>query len=163
MAGTQTLARAGAGSVLAGLATGTARKIDLDRLTALRAPAIKALLESGALELSLFDQRDMASITTPEFAGERLVVCRNPDLVVPDPTDYGNVVPSWAVSREGPSTLGNLPVLGPAPGRSGPLLALGHGHFGIAGGPPSARFVARMITGQAVGIDPEPYTAQRFR
>jgi hypothetical protein len=52
----------------------------MDWITALRAPAIKALLETGALQLSLFDQRDMASITAPEFPGERLVVCRNPDL-----------------------------------------------------------------------------------
>ena len=53
----------------------------LDWITALRAPAIKALLASGTLQLSLFDQRGMASITaTPEFPGERLVVCRNPDL-----------------------------------------------------------------------------------
>jgi transposase len=52
----------------------------LDWITALRAPAIRALLESGALQLSLFDQRDIASITAPEFPGERLVVCRNPDL-----------------------------------------------------------------------------------
>jgi Transposase DDE domain len=52
----------------------------LDWITALRAPAIKGLLQSGALQLSLFDQRDMASITTPDFPGERLVVCRNSDL-----------------------------------------------------------------------------------
>jgi transposase len=52
----------------------------LDWITALRAPAIKALLNSGALQLSLFDQRDMASITSPDFPGERLIVCRNPDL-----------------------------------------------------------------------------------
>ena len=52
----------------------------LDWITALRAPAIKQLLNSGALQLSLFDQRDMASITSPDFPGERLVVCRNPDL-----------------------------------------------------------------------------------
>jgi hypothetical protein len=52
----------------------------LDWITALRAPAIKGLLNSGALQLSLFDQRDMASITSPDFPGERLVVCRNPDL-----------------------------------------------------------------------------------
>ena len=37
----------------------------LDWITALRAPAIKALVESGALQLSLFDQRDLASITSP--------------------------------------------------------------------------------------------------
>jgi transposase len=52
----------------------------LDWISSLRAPAVKGLVESGALQLSLFDQRDMASITTPEFPGERLVVCRNPDL-----------------------------------------------------------------------------------
>jgi hypothetical protein len=37
-------------------------------------------MECGALQLSLFDQRDLASITAPEFPSERLVVCRNPDL-----------------------------------------------------------------------------------
>ncbi|HTB41569.1 MAG TPA: IS1634 family transposase, partial [Reyranella sp.] len=52
----------------------------LDWITALRAPAIKDLLNSGILQLTLFDQRDMASITSPDFPGERLVVCRNPDL-----------------------------------------------------------------------------------
>src|ERR1043166_8951892 len=56
------------------------RNAGLDWITALRAPAIKGLLQSGALQLSLFDQRDMASITTPDFPDERLVVCRNPDL-----------------------------------------------------------------------------------
>jgi transposase len=52
----------------------------LDWITALRAPAIKELLNSGALQLTLFDTRDMASITSPDFPDERLVVCRNPDL-----------------------------------------------------------------------------------
>src|SRR6202011_2782047 len=45
----------------------------LDWITSLRAPAIKELLNSGALQLTLFDQRDMASITSPDFPGERLV------------------------------------------------------------------------------------------
>lgn len=53
---------------------------DLDWITALRAPAIRGLVEGGALQLSLFDQRNMAAITSPEFPGERLIVCRNPDL-----------------------------------------------------------------------------------
>jgi transposase len=52
----------------------------LDWITSLRAPAIKELMNSGALQLTLFDQRDMASVTSPDFPGERLVVCRNPDL-----------------------------------------------------------------------------------
>src|ERR1700681_2366620 len=38
------------------------------------------MLAGGALQLSLFDERDMAAITVPEFPGERLIVCRNPDL-----------------------------------------------------------------------------------
>jgi transposase len=52
----------------------------LDWITALRAPAIRELLNSGALQLTLFDTRDMASITSPDYPGERLVVCRNADL-----------------------------------------------------------------------------------
>jgi hypothetical protein len=52
----------------------------LDWITALRAPAIRALAEGGALQMSLFDERDMAAITSPDYPGERLIVCRNPDL-----------------------------------------------------------------------------------
>jgi transposase len=52
----------------------------LDWITALRSPAIRALVDGGTLQLSLFDERDMASITSPDFPGERLIVCRNPDL-----------------------------------------------------------------------------------
>jgi hypothetical protein len=52
----------------------------LDWITALRAPAIKALRQAGALQMSLFDDRDMAAITTPDFPGERLIVCRNRTL-----------------------------------------------------------------------------------
>ena len=53
----------------------------LDWITALRAPAIQALAEDdGPLQLSLFDTRDMAEITSPDYPGERLVVCRNPAL-----------------------------------------------------------------------------------
>jgi hypothetical protein len=52
----------------------------VDWITALRAPQIAALVESGHLQLSLFDTRDMAEISHPDYAGERLVVCRNPYL-----------------------------------------------------------------------------------
>jgi len=53
----------------------------LDWITALRAPAIRKLAEDGGpLQLSLFDDRDMAELTSPDFPGERLIVCRNPDL-----------------------------------------------------------------------------------
>ena len=53
----------------------------LDWITALRAPEIQALAkDDGPLQLSLFDQRDLAEITSPDYPGERLVVCRNPAL-----------------------------------------------------------------------------------
>jgi transposase len=52
----------------------------LDWVTALRAPQIRALVESGSLQLSLFDERDLGEITDPTYPGERLVVCRNPLL-----------------------------------------------------------------------------------
>jgi transposase len=52
----------------------------LDWITALRAPQIRTLLDAGAFQLSLFDERDLAEITAPEFPGERLVVCKNPLL-----------------------------------------------------------------------------------
>ncbi len=49
-------------------------------VSCLRAPAIRALVEAGDLQLGLFDERNLAEITSPEFPGERLVVCRNPAL-----------------------------------------------------------------------------------
>ena len=57
------------------------RPAGLDWITALRAPAIKQLAaEGGPLQPSLFDDRDMAEITSPDFPGERLIVCKNPLL-----------------------------------------------------------------------------------
>src|SRR6266536_1480039 len=50
-------------------------------ITALRAPAIKKLMAGdGPLQLSLFDEQDLAEISSPDFPGERLVACRNPVL-----------------------------------------------------------------------------------
>jgi transposase len=50
----------------------------LEWITALRAPQIQQLLQAGNLQLSLFDQRDLAEISDPGYPGERLVACRNP-------------------------------------------------------------------------------------
>jgi Transposase DDE domain len=50
-------------------------------ITCLRAPAIKKLMaDRGPLQLSLFDEQDLAEITSPDFPGERLIACRNPFL-----------------------------------------------------------------------------------
>ena len=58
----------------------TLKPAGLDWITALRASAIRSLAEAGALQLSLFDRRDLAEVTSPDYPGERLVVCRNPML-----------------------------------------------------------------------------------
>jgi hypothetical protein len=52
----------------------------LDWITALRAPQVKKLVRGGDLQLTLFDQTDLAEITSPDFPGERLVACKNPFL-----------------------------------------------------------------------------------
>jgi hypothetical protein len=49
-------------------------------VSCLRAPAIRALVEAGDLQLGLFDETNLAEIASPDFPGERLVVCRNPAL-----------------------------------------------------------------------------------
>jgi hypothetical protein len=63
------------------LEDGTQRPDAYGWITALRAPAIKKLMaEGGPLQLSLFDEQDLAEITSPDFPGERLIACRNPVL-----------------------------------------------------------------------------------
>src|SRR5690348_13283373 len=60
---------------------GTPRPDPYGWITALRAPAVKKLLaQDGPLQLSLFDQQDLAEITSDDFPGGRLVACRNPVL-----------------------------------------------------------------------------------
>lgn len=52
----------------------------LDWITALRSSAILKLADQGLIEASLFDQTNLAEIQSPDFPGERLMVCRNPLL-----------------------------------------------------------------------------------
>jgi hypothetical protein len=56
------------------------RPAGLDWLSALRADQIKALVEADALQLSLFDEQNLLAITHPDYPGERLIGCCNPDL-----------------------------------------------------------------------------------
>ena len=63
------------------LEDGTQRPDPYGWITALRAPAIKKLMaDDGPLQLSLFDEQDLAEITSADFPGERLIACRNPVL-----------------------------------------------------------------------------------
>jgi transposase len=52
----------------------------IDWISALRSSSIKKLVESGDLQLSLFDEQDIAEITSDDYPGERLIVCKNPYL-----------------------------------------------------------------------------------
>ena len=52
----------------------------MEWITALRGPAIRKLAESGVIDMSLFDERDLAEVSSPDFPGERLILCRNPLL-----------------------------------------------------------------------------------
>ncbi len=52
----------------------------LDWISALRGPAVRSLAEAGDVKMSLFDERDLAEITSDAYPGERLMVCRNPLL-----------------------------------------------------------------------------------
>ena len=58
----------------------TVKPAGLNFVTALRAPAIHSLAEAGTIQLSLFDERDLAEVSSPDYPGERLIVCRNPLL-----------------------------------------------------------------------------------
>ena len=63
------------------LEDGTQRPDAYGWITALRAPAIRKLMASdGPLQMSLFDQQNLAEITSPDYPGERLIACRNPVL-----------------------------------------------------------------------------------
>ena len=54
---------------------------DLGYLTCLRAPQVARLArDDGPLQLSLFDETDLAEFAHPDYPGERLVACRNPSL-----------------------------------------------------------------------------------
>lgn len=52
----------------------------VDWITALRPEAIRKLVDDTTIEMSLFDERNLAEIEHPDFPGERLIVCRNPEL-----------------------------------------------------------------------------------
>ena len=58
----------------------TLKELGAGFVSALKTAQIRKLLNAGALQMSLFDQRNLAEITSDEFPSERLVVCRNPHL-----------------------------------------------------------------------------------
>lgn len=69
-------------------------------ITALRAPAIAKLAGQGAIQLSLFDQTDLAEITSPDYPGERLVCCRNPALAAERARKRGELLAATEVELD---------------------------------------------------------------
>ena len=61
-----------------------------------------------------------------------------------------------------PSMPDSLPVIGPAPGHPGLILAFGHGHFGMTGAPATAKAVAALVAGMSPPLDLAPYAPSRF-
>ena len=88
-------------------------------ITALRAPAIKKLMaDDGPLQLSLFDEQDLAEITSPDFPGERLIACRNPVLAADRARKREDLL-QRPRSCSPPSSPASPPGGWPAPRRSG--------------------------------------------
>lgn len=106
---------------------------------------VAGTVEIGGLRAPLDERRAMVLVTH----AKRIF----PKLQTGEPS-------YWMGHR--PSTPDSLPVLGEAPGKPGLFLSFGHGHFGMTGGPPSARLVAQIINGTAPTIDPAPFACSRF-
>jgi D-amino-acid dehydrogenase len=101
---------------------------------------------------------EFAGIDAPPDENRAKLLVRHVQAMFPD--IRAEQVRYWMGFR--PSTPDSLPVLGPAPNHAGLFFAFGHGHFGITGGPPSARLVSRLVTGQAGTLDPALYSPLRF-
>jgi D-amino-acid dehydrogenase len=61
-----------------------------------------------------------------------------------------------------PGTPDSLPAIGPLPGHPNILIAAGHGHLGLTGGPNTGRIVAAMASGERLNLDLKPYAPDRF-
>jgi D-amino-acid dehydrogenase len=101
---------------------------------------------------------EIAGLEAPPDERRAKVLMENAKTMFPelDTRDYK----LWMGFR--PSTPDSLPILGEAPGRPGLYFMFGHGHFGMTGSPPSGKLVSQMITGASTGIDPAPYSPNRF-
>lgn len=79
--GIQTFVLVGDRGMLSQKAIDTLRDVEgLGWITALKTGRIRALVEDGHLQLGLFDERNLFELSAPDFPGERLVACRNPEL-----------------------------------------------------------------------------------
>jgi transposase len=79
--GIEHLVMVGDRGMISSKAIGELRELDgVGWITALKSASIRALVEQAQLQLGLFDERNLVEISSPEYPGERLVACRNPQL-----------------------------------------------------------------------------------
>ena len=101
---------------------------------------------------------EIAGLDAPPDERRAKALLANIRTMFPDVNTEGHRF--WMGFR--PSTPDSLPILGAVESRPGLFLAFGHGHFGMTGGPPSARLISRLINRQTTGIDAAPYAPRRF-
>lgn len=101
---------------------------------------------------------EIAGLDAPPDERRAKALLANIRTMFPDVNTEGHRF--WMGFR--PSTPDSLPILGTVESRPGLFLAFGHGHFGMTGGPPSARLISRLINRQPTGIDAAAYAPQRF-
>jgi glycine/D-amino acid oxidase-like deaminating enzyme len=102
---------------------------------------------------------EIAGLEAPPDERRAHALLANVRTMFPDVNTEGHRF--WMGFR--PSTPDSLPILGAVENRPGLFLAFGHGHFGMTGGPPSARLISQLINHQTTGINAAAYAPQRFR
>jgi D-amino-acid dehydrogenase len=101
---------------------------------------------------------EIAGLEAPPDERRAKALLANVRTMFPDVNTDGHRF--WMGFR--PSTPDSLPIVGEVAGRRGLFLAVGHGHFGMTGGPPSGRLLSQLINNKPAGLDAAAYGPQRF-
>lgn len=101
---------------------------------------------------------EIAGLDAPPDERRAKALLANVRTMFPDVNTDGHRF--WMGFR--PSTPDSLPILGEVAGRPGLFLAVGHGHFGMTGGPPSGRLLSQLINHRPTAFNPAAYGPQRF-
>jgi glycine/D-amino acid oxidase-like deaminating enzyme len=101
---------------------------------------------------------EIAGLDAPPDERRAKALLANVRTMFPDVNTDGHRF--WMGFR--PSTPDSLPIVGEVAGRPGLFLAVGHGHFGMTGGPPSGRLLSQLINHQPTAFDAAAYGPQRF-
>ena len=101
---------------------------------------------------------EIAGLDAPPDERRAKALLANVRTMFPDVNTDGHHF--WMGFR--PSTPDSLPIVGEVAGRPGLFLAVGHGHFGMTGGPPSGRLLSQLINHQPTAFNAAAYGPQRF-